>query len=51
MTREELILSDEYLQVNIDCIVVSKKSVKKIREELMEFMINYRSELLRLKKT
>ena len=46
MTREELIKSDAYIEVNVECIVVSKKSVKKMREELNEFFIKLRNELL-----
>lgn len=46
MTREELINSDEYIAVNVECIVVSNKSVKKMREELNKFFLDLKAELL-----
>lgn len=48
MTREKLIKSDEYVSATVECIVVSKKSVKKIRSELNKFFLGLRDELLSL---
>ena len=46
MKRWDLITSDEYPITNIECIVVSKKSILEIRKELNDFVIKYRNELL-----
>lgn len=46
MTREELIKSNEYITANVECIVVSGKPVGKMREEINEFFIVLRNELL-----
>lgn len=46
MTREKLIKSDEYLIATVECIVVSRKSVRKMRHELNEFFLNWKAELL-----
>lgn len=51
MTREEFIKCDEYIKTTIEIYVRSKKSVKKIREELTEFFLEYRDELLNLQQT
>mgnify|MGYP001557638411 FL=1 len=46
MIREELIKSDSWIVAHIECIVISKKPIRKIRKELTEFFIEYRNELL-----
>jgi len=46
MERWNLITSDGYLTASIECIVVSKKPVKKTRKELNKFLIGYRNEIL-----
>lgn len=46
MTREEFIKRDEYLIATVECIVVSRKSIIKTREELNKFLLDWRDELL-----
>lgn len=46
MTRWELINSDEYITVTVECIVVSRKSIRKMRDELNDFFLQYRNEIL-----
>ena len=46
MTRWELVTSDDYIIANVECIIVSKKSVIKTRQELNEFFVKLKNELL-----
>lgn len=46
MTRRQLITSDEYIKTNVECIVVSNKTVNKTRAELNSFMIDLKNELI-----
>jgi len=46
MKRWDLITSDGYLDGSIECIVVSKKPIRKMRKEVSGFIKKYRDELL-----
>lgn len=46
MTRKELIESDEYIQVTLECEIRCGKSVKKMREDIAKLWIRHRDELL-----
>lgn len=46
MTRWDLITSDEYISVNVESIIRTMCSVRRMREEANEFIINLRNELL-----
>ena len=46
MTRYQLLKSNEYVEVNTECIIRSRKSVKIMRKEMNEFIISLRRELL-----
>lgn len=48
MTREQLILSDAYIEATIECIAQSRIPIRLIRKELSDFFIKYRKELLEL---
>jgi hypothetical protein len=51
MTREDLIKSDEYIVTNVECIIISKNNTTKTRKELIDFIKEFRDELLLLKNT
>jgi len=46
MKRWELVTSDEWIKVTTECIVRSGRGVKEMRNELNEFFIKNRDELL-----
>lgn len=46
MKRWDLVISDEYIDIMIECIVISRKKTTDIRKDLNEFLLKYRDELL-----
>jgi len=51
MTRKELIESDEYITATTEMIMASKKPIKNKCQELNEFFINLRNELLEISES
>ncbi len=50
MTRWELIVSDEYIEANVNCIISSRKTLKNMRLELSCFFQDLRDEILQESK-
>lgn len=46
MKRWELVTSDEYVTTTIEILVRSKKPIGNMREDLNQFFLKYRNELL-----